>query len=91
MTFVKIAALKKSSRDDDYRVRTCTLSSMENIDVRGGSIKNKSNRCSCYGKNITSNEEELQRLRDMLKRVSKPTRRGGLSILDINAGWNKIC
>ena len=66
LTFVQIAALRRSSRDADYRLRTCTISSMG---ARGGSVKD-ANRCSCSRKNTTSNEEELQRLRDMLNRVS---------------------
>ncbi|KAL9969178.1 hypothetical protein ACROYT_G021363 [Oculina patagonica] len=65
----KIAALKRSSRDEDYRVRTCTMSSME-LNVRDGSEKN-TNTCSCYRKNTSSNEEELQRLRDMLNRLQQ--------------------
>ncbi|XP_020620120.1 gamma-aminobutyric acid type B receptor subunit 2-like [Orbicella faveolata] len=67
----KIAALRKSSQDGDYRLRTCTMSSME---ARGGSIKD-ANRCSCSRKNTTSNEEELQRLRDLLNRLQQEKQR----------------
>ncbi|KAJ7363717.1 hypothetical protein OS493_009880 [Desmophyllum pertusum] len=63
----KIAALRKCSRHDDYRVRTSTFSSMETH----GSINWDTNSCSCYHNNTSNKEEELQRLKDMLNRLQQ--------------------
>lgn len=67
----KIVALRKSSQDGDYRLRTCTMSFVE---ARGGSMKD-ADRCSCSRKNTSSNEEELQRLRDLLNRLQQEKQR----------------
>lgn len=67
----KIAAPRKSSQDGDYRLRTCTMSFVE---ARGGSIEDIDG-CSCSRKNTTSNEEELQRLRDLLNRLQQEKQR----------------
>lgn len=52
---------------------------MSSMEARGGSIKD-ANRCSCSRKNTTSNEEELQRLRDLLNRVSSSVKLNQLEL-----------